>query len=331
MKRIHIIGITLIIVLVGAGLWYWLSYLPSTDQAQNIVLATPVPPQFGYWEITYAQDAGYFDEYNLNASFVVVRTASEMMQAVVSGEADFAYGVSDTLRAQLAGGTQLRIVYVASLAPFSVIARSGIETIQEIKVIAHSTGRGSDGDVLFDQLLPRYGLTLNVDYTKVYISRDALVPGLQNAEFDACSAGSNSYTLLEIGATQLLKFADEFPQWLTGGLCCDESKIEPNFEVYKNYMKAMYRSQTYLMEHRDEAIEYAINTLELDPEYAEYIYDFSYGNKYGAAYKITPGMPLDDIEYTMKICANWTETEEMPIADLVDTSIWDQAKQELGV
>lgn len=319
------------IVLAGAGLWYWLSYLPSTEGDQNIVLATPIPVQFGFWEIPYAQDAGYFDEYNLNVSIVTVRTAAEMVQAVVSGEADFFYGMGDALRAQLAGGSQLRIVYCSSRASFSLIGRSGINTLQDVKIIAQTTGRGSDGDVLVDELFPSYGLNLGVDYDEVFVGRDALVPGYQNADFDASVAGSNSFTLLQIGGTQLVKFADEFPQWVMGGLACDESRIEQKFEAYKNYFKALYRSQIYLMEHRDEAIEYGINTLGLEPDYAEYIYDYGFTNKYGAPYKMTPGMPLADLEFTMKLCAKFTETEEIPIADLVDTRIWDQAKQELGV
>jgi len=330
LNKIHILGIALIIILLGAGLWYWLAYLPSTQRVQNLVFATPVPAAFGYWELPYAQDAGYFKEYNLNVTFVTMRTSSEMVQAVVAGDADFAYGVADTIRAQLAGA-QLKIVLVTSRAAFSLIARSGINSIQDINIIAHTTGRGSDGDVLCDQLFPRYGMTLGVNYTNVFVSRDAIVPGFQNLEFDAVSAGSNSYTLLQVGATQLVKFAGEFPQWCMGGFSCTESLIDQKPVEVTNFMKAMYKSQTYLMGHRTEAIDYAINTLELDRDYAEYIYDFCFTDKYGAPYKITPGMPVADIEYTMKLCANYSDVAEMPVAQLIDTSLWDQAKQELGV
>ena len=84
------------------------------------------------------------------------------------------------------------------------------------------------------------------------------------------------------------------------------------------------------MEHRDEAIQFANNTLGLDLDYATFIYDFAYTNKYGAPFKINPGMPITDIEYTMKLCAKYNELEEKPISDLIDTSLWEQAKKELG-
>lgn len=331
MKRIHILGVTLVIVLVGAGLWYWLSNIPSVDQDRTIVLVSPIPVEYGYWEIPYAQDAGYFDEYNLNVSIVTVRSSSEMVQAVVSGEADFFTGTGDAVRAQLAGGSQLRIIYVNSLAGFSLIGRPGINTVQDIETMAHYVGRGSEADILCDFLMPDNGMTLGEDYDEVFVSIDGLVPAFQNDEFDAVSAGSIGFTLLNMGGTHLVKFADAFPQILMSGLTCDESRIEQKFEAYKDFIKALYRSQTYLMEHRDEAIEYGINTLGLEPDYAEWIYDYGFTNEYGAPYKITPGMPLDDIEYSMKLNAEWLEKEEITVADMVDTRLWDQAKQELGV
>ena len=330
MNRIHILGAVLVIVLIGAGLWYWLS-LPSTDQDQNIVLAFPVPPESGYWEFTYAKDAGYFDEYNLNTSVIVLRSTSEMMQAVASGEADFAGGVSSTLTYQLAGGQQIKLVWVNSLLTFGLFARPGINTPEDVKMVAHYVGRGSDSDFLTDDFLAGNGLTVGEDFNEVFISYQAAIPGLENGEFDAVTAGANSFYILQMGGTQLAKYSEEFPRWLMAGLACDESRLEQKFESYKNYLKAVSRAHTYLTEHRDEAIEYAINTLEIEPNYAEYIYDFGFTDKYGSACKITPGLYIDDLEIQMKELAERLEVEEIPIEDLVDTKLWDQAKQELGI
>lgn len=330
MTKIQILSVVLLIVFIGAGLWYWLS-LPSTNQDDNIVLAFPVPLEFGYWEFTYAKDAGYFDEYNLNTSVIVLRSTSEMIQAVVSGDADFAGGVAPTFAYQLAGGKGIKQVWINSLVTFGLFARPGINALEDVKTVAHYAGRGSDADFLTDYFLARNELTEGEDYNEIFIGYQAAIPGLENEEFDATSAGSNSFYILQMGGIQLAKYSEEFPRWFMGGLACDESRMEQKFEAYKNYMKAVYRAQTYLMEHRDEAIEYAINTLEIEPDYAEYIYDFGFTDKYGAACKITPDIYVDDLEIMMKDTAKRLEVEEIPIEDLVDTRLWDQAKEEMGV
>ena len=330
MKKAGILGLVLIIIIVSVVIWYSIYFLPSNQPAEQLVIAGPFPFRLSYWDHLYAEHTGIFEEYNLNVSYIEVRSVPEMAQATLAGEIDLMYAVGDSIKPALAGAP-FKIVLVIAKAPFCLVARPGINAVEDIKVHAEIAGRGSDGDTLVTEYLLRNGMEENEDYTKVFISRDAIVPGLENQDFDSCTAGGNSYTLRQVGGTQLVKFAEEFPQFYTGGFAGTESNIEQKGEAIKNYMKAIYRTQSFLIEHKEEAIEFATDVLGLDLDYATFVYDFGYTNKYGAPFKVIPSMPIADIEYTMKLCAESNDLEEMPIEDLIDTSLWDQAKQELGI
>jgi ABC-type nitrate/sulfonate/bicarbonate transport system substrate-binding protein len=206
-----------------------------------------------------------------------------------------------------------------------------VNSVQDIKIHADTGGRGGDGYTLTTEYFRRNGMEEGEDYSMIFISRDAIVPGFQNHDFDSCVAGGNSYTLRQIGGTQIVKFSEDFPQWYVGGFSCTESTIEKKGEAIKNYIKAIYRSQTYLIEHREEAIEFANNTLGLDLDYATFVYDFGYTDKFGTSFKITPGMPIAGIEYTMELCAKYNDLDEKPVEELIDATLWDQAKEDLGL
>lgn len=330
MKKARILGLVLIIILVGVIIWYSVYFLPSNQRAEQLVIAGPFPFRLSYWDHLYAEHTGIFDEYNLNVSYIEVRSVSEMAQGTLAGEIDLMYAVGDSIKPALAGAP-FKIVLVIAKAPFCMIARPEVNSVEDIKVHADLGGRGSDGETLGTEYFSRNGMEENEDYTKVFISRDAVVPGFQNQEFDSTLAGGISFTLRQMGGKQIVKFAEEFPQFYTGGLAGTESNIEQKGEAIRNYMKAIYRSQSFLIEHKEEAIEFATDVLGLELDYATYVYDFGYTNKYGAPFKVLPSMPIAGIEYTMKLCAESNDLDEMPVEDLIDTSLWDQAKQELGI
>ena len=41
-------------------------------------------------------------------------------------------------------------------------------------------------------------------------------------------------------------------------------------------MRALYRSQVALFQNKEKAIEYAVNVLKLDKDYATFVYEFAY-------------------------------------------------------
>jgi ABC-type nitrate/sulfonate/bicarbonate transport system substrate-binding protein len=330
LKKAGILGLVLIIILVGVILWYSVYFLPSNQRAEQLVIAGPFPFRLSYWDHLYAEHTGIFDEYNLNVSHIEVRSVSEMTQATLAGEIDLMYAVGDSIKPALAGAP-FKIVLAIAKAPFCMIARPEINSVEDIKVHADAGGRGSDGETLARKYFSKNGMEENEDYTMIYISMDAIVPGFENQDFDSTSAGGISFTLRKMGGKQVVKFAEEFPQFYTGGFAGTESNIEQKREAIKNYMKAIYRSQSFLIEHKEEAIEFATDILGLELDYATFVYDFGYTNKYGAPFKVIPSMPIADIEYTMKLCAESNDLDEMPIEDLIDTTLWDQVKQELGI
>ena len=218
LQKIHFLGIILIVILIGGLLWYTVAFLPSINQTENLVIAGPFSFRLSFWDHLYADEMGFFKEYNINVSHVEVRTASEMTQATVAGSIDLMHAVGDAIKPALAGAS-LKVVLVFGRAQFCLIGRPEINSITEIKTYAEIAGRGSDGDTLSSEYFLRNGMQEGVDYSKIFISREAIVPGFLNKDFDACTAGGNSYTLRQIGGKQIVKFAEEFPQWCLRWTC----------------------------------------------------------------------------------------------------------------
>lgn len=327
---VQIAAVVIVILVLGAALYNYV-YLPSLPrELKKFTFVTTVAPKDGFWEYSYANDTGIYREEGLEVEIIVTRTPTEMTQALLAGDADAIGAIGEVGRAYLGGAQGLRIVAVTMRASFALWVKPEVNSIQDVKSIA-VPGRGSDADVLVREYLTQHGLTPEVDVSLQYLTIPTMLPAFLSGQVDAMAPGTGGYPALRDGKAKILfQFAKEFPKWCMLGISTSEKVIAEKPEVLKAFLRALYRSQVALIQNKEKAIEYAVNVLKLDKDYATFVYEFAYEGKYGAATKIAPGMPVGDLEYMLTIDAKYMGVQAKPIEGLVDTTFMEQVQKELG-
>jgi ABC-type nitrate/sulfonate/bicarbonate transport system substrate-binding protein len=330
MNRNFLIIVIIAVSLVVVVSVYYFVYLPSIPKVVNVVFL--VPPEHGYWELVYAQDAGIYEEEGLNVTYTTVRTPVEMTQSLIAGEADFCVAVGEPLILSLQqGSSNLKCVLATTRAPFAFVSRPGITSFEEVQSFA-APGQADSGYHLMDEYLKRQDLVLGVDVTVSFVGWPGLLPAVLEGQVDATMLGTASSAAIAQGGKVLFSFAEEFPDFLMLGLTTTDDVISEQPELVKAMVKAIYRSQVYLMTHKSDAIDYAVNVLGLDQNYANFVYDWGYeGVTVKNIRADLPGLPVDALNYTMQFHAMVLGKEELPLDQWVDFSFLQQVEEELGI
>lgn len=334
MKKSTQIAIIAIVVsaLIAVPTLYYFVYLPTIPSPlKKVKLLMGLPPEQGNWEWIYADYAGIYEEEGIEMEITPTRGShTEVLQAFLAGESDFLLGGEDCIRARLMG-VSVKVVLLTGRIPWGLWARPGIESIQDVKSIAVGHGRGTGGHILVTEYLLRHGIKPE-DVSIRFMDMAALAPALLEGQVDAAVVSARiGLEALRSGYKLLFGGAEEFPDYYAGGLSATEKTIAEKPEVVKAMVKALYRSLVFLMEHKEEAIEYAVNVLKLDPEFATFLYEWHYEGKHIGEVRIKPDIPVEGIEYTMKMLAKYNDLEEIPVEQCIDTSFIKQVKKELGV
>lgn len=325
MKRMWIAIAIITVIAITVPIVY---YVFLQTPPQEITLLCPVDPQVGYWEFLYAVDSGIFREEGINVSIVVVRSPQQAHQSFLAGEAEFMMAAESGIQLRLMGEPTKTILCTARNT-FALWVKPEIESIYNVTTIGMPHGRGGAGDSLTREYLLSHGLTPDVDVTIRYMDHPAILPALLAGEIDAAtlssSAGLATYNL---GYYPLFGYAIEYPDYMLIGLTTTETIIDEQPDACKAIVKGVYRSLTYIMTHKEETIDYAVNTLGFNQEEATFIYEWMYENEYGGRLL---DLPADGIEYTMKMLAKYLDYDEIPVEDCIDSSFLEQAKAELGI
>ena len=321
----------LIAILILGAAFYNYVYVPSLpSQSTKLTLVATVDPKDGFWEYKYANDTGIYEEEGLEVQIILVKTPKEMMQAFLAGDVYVTQSVSEPLSAYLTGAKGIRVVSVMARASFALVVKPEVNSIQEVKSVA-IPGRGTAGDLLMREYLVAHGVKPDVDVSLQYLAIPTMLPAFLAGQVDAFLGGTSAYPALKAGQGKILfQFAEEFPRYCVSGLTVTEKMIAEKPQVVKAFVKALYRSQVALIQNKEKAIEYAVNVLGLDKDYATFVYEFAFEGKYGAATKMVPDMPLGDLEYTIGMLAKYMDVPAKPIEGVVDTTFMDQVKKELG-
>jgi ABC-type nitrate/sulfonate/bicarbonate transport system substrate-binding protein len=267
---------------------------------------------------------------NINIMYLVVRTPAEMVQSVIAGEADFCLAIGDPLVAHLQGSTNLKCVLATIRTPFVLVARPGITSFDEVKTFS-VPGQADVGYLLTMEYAKLKGLEPDVDISARFVGWPGLLPSVLEGQVDATTLGTSASIVVQNGGKILWSYAEEFPDYLVIGVTTTDEVITQKPETVKAVVKAIYRSQVYLMSHKTEAIDYAVNELGLDQNYANFIYEFGYEGILVKNMRLNPpGLPIDALNYTMRLHADFLGKEEIPLDQWVDFTFLQQVEDELG-
>ncbi|MGH3756844.1 ABC transporter substrate-binding protein [Actinophytocola sp.] len=87
-----------------------------------------------YWHVFVGQQYGVFDKHKVKVTPVVPRTGSstDMVNLVLSGDADMANSLPDPALAAASSGSELRILNFEAPIVFSVVGKSGVESYDDL-------------------------------------------------------------------------------------------------------------------------------------------------------------------------------------------------------
>jgi len=331
-RRNLIIAMILIVIIVPTV--YFGFYLPTTAP-KNVVFVYPLPLVQGFWEYDYAAYAGIYREEGLNVTLLTVRTVPEMVNALVAGEANFAGGTATCMEA-IAANAPLKVVLVTARQSFAMVTRPGINSIYDVKTIA--TVSRDINPYMTTVFLHDHGINPDTIQYR-YVGAPGLLPAILGptdspTACDAANLGASTYNALQAGCKILWHFAQEYPNFTLSGLVTSDKMVAEKPVILKSMVKAVYRSLAYIMTHKEEAITYAMQRWNIDRAYATFIYEWSYGDKYGGEVHLKLqqiGLPTNMLNYTMQMVGQYLNVATKSLTEWVDTSFWVQAQRELGL
>jgi ABC-type nitrate/sulfonate/bicarbonate transport system substrate-binding protein len=139
---------------------------------------------FNMLPVFVAEEEGLFDKHGLEVDLLLTGTVDRATAAVRDGGADLAITPPEGAVSDYVSGGALRIVAANSLRlPMSLVARSGIQNVAELRGARIGTSSLTEGTALYTQMvLQREGLFYPGDY-------DFVLCGMHTARWDALQTG----------------------------------------------------------------------------------------------------------------------------------------------
>lgn len=247
------------VVLVGAVLGMILAGSPrARAQTQSAVHITlPTAGNIQHLAIPAAQYLGYFAEMGVpDTQIVILRGNAQNVQALVSGSTEFASAFGPAMQAMFRG-TPLRIlVQIFNQVPFSLITRTRIKSMAELKgARAGVTFGGSTYSVLL-ALFKHEGLPADFMKARNLPGGRAKMAALERGDIDAAlMAPPSDRFLLKDGFKRFIYLGKVFKNVPFSALVTTARMTRERPDVVLRIVKAVAKSLLYLRENRQGAID----------------------------------------------------------------------------
>jgi NitT/TauT family transport system substrate-binding protein len=171
---------------------------------------------FNWLPVFVAQRRGLFERHGLAVELRRLGAVDKATAAVNSGEAQLAISPPEGALADAAVGGALRVVAAnTNCLPLTLVARAGVQRIEDLKGAVLGTSSLTEGTALYTQaLLARHGLRYPQDYT-------FNVVGVHQARWQALQAGTIDAALqpppfnflaIDAGYTDLGEVSNALPE-----------------------------------------------------------------------------------------------------------------------
>ena len=252
----------------------------ESNQVPRETIKIPFAPILGLAPLFIADEAGYFDEQNINVEWVTIASVAEAIPLLADGGLDVAVGTPAAgLLNAISRGMNLKVV--AGLSQMGAPDECSFVTFEtrkdlyesgEVTSIADWKGRkiGLNGIGALPQyelatLLNEEGLTLD-DVELVVLPFPELVVGLQSKAIDVTVAVEPTLSqikALDIGVTQI-KANDYFPNMTSVFLMFGPNLLNDNPELGKRFMVAYLKAIRTSMEGKTESnVDFISNSTKL--------------------------------------------------------------------
>jgi NitT/TauT family transport system substrate-binding protein len=218
----------------------------------------------GYELLYLARHLGYFNDQEIRLT--EVPSATVCIQLLAAGSVEGAMLTLDEVLTARADGLDLRVIAVldVSLGADVLLARPGIESLQDLKGKRIGVEQSAVGAVMLDAVLQKAELgpaDIDAVYMKVNNHRDAYNRG----EVDALISFEPVKTQLLQQGAKLLFSSAETPGRIIDVLAVLPSAIDKNRLSLSKLVAAHFQARQYFLEHPQQASTVVAERLQLAP------------------------------------------------------------------
>ena len=267
-----------------------LALAQTQSQAQEAVKDTVILSSVGSasangWPTYVAIDKGFFAAEGMIPDIVFAQSNAAVIQQLAAGSVNVSTnsGLVDPIRA-IEKGAPLALVRVEMQAPpYSLLAKSGIKTMGELKGKMVSVGGAKDITRIFvEQMLEPNGVKPG--------EFDMTFAGATSARFSALQAGAVDAAILtppfnfhaQTAGFTLLGHTVEYVDMPFAGISVNTNWAAANKDTAGKLITVYNDSMAWLYDpkNRDEAVEILMKVSKIKKDDVEKAYDFLIGGKY---------------------------------------------------
>lgn len=264
----------------GLCLAGWVLPASPVQAADTVTLGFLSSGSASEWPLYIGQSQGFFSADNIDVDIIHAQANAAVIQQLTAGSTNMATsaGLVDPIRA-IEKGAPLAIVRIAIQAPpYSLLAKSSIKSMTELKGKTIIIGGPKDITRIFtEEMLKAKGVNPG-EY-------DLVFAGATNARFSALQSGAVDAALLttpfnffaeSAGFTNLGFTADYLPDMPFAGVAANRTWAAANPKLVERFLGVMTKSIAWFNDekNRDAAVGMMVNISKLKKEDVEKAYTY---------------------------------------------------------
>jgi NitT/TauT family transport system substrate-binding protein len=219
---------------------------------------------------------GFYQQSGFDVELIVVSSGIPAVQAVVAGDLDFTTTGNVATLAALRGMPIRNVMISSTATDQTLVVRPEIRRVEDLKgKIVGVAGIRSISDVSLRLLLPKYGLTPDVDVTIVSLGGSGVrLTALQGGKVDGTllSAPQNK-TAVKMGFRELI-FMKDLRGVPSGSLSTSVRKIQNDPDSIVRTITVTLRSLRFIKQNKEDVLKLMSKELGIkDREIGSMVYD----------------------------------------------------------
>lgn len=302
-----VMATTLVATACGSGSGGSSSSGPAADGTLEVRLAIGGDLAI-YWHVFVGQQFKIFDKYKVKVTPVVPRTgaSTDMVNLVLSGDADMANSLPDPALAAVANGSNLKILNFEAPTVFSIVGKSGVESYDDLpEKFKVGVSSPTTSIAAFSRLLLENAGIAKDRYEFVTTGGTAArLAALKSGAVDLAILTQPADFRAEAGGLRILDYTVKSAPWygITDIVSADALQDKNTCVAFSRYFDALREISAFLADkaNKDKAIDALVQTGKNSEGDAKKSYDLYL--EQGAMMGVND--PAETLEGTNKLLAD---------------------------
>lgn len=276
---------------------------------------------FNWLPVFVARERGIFERHGLAVELCRLGSVDKATAAVRSGEADLAISPPEGVLADAAAGGSLRLIAAnCNCLPLTLVARAGIERIEDLKGTVLGTSSLTEGTAIYTrEMLAQHGLQYPQDYSFALAGvHQARWKALQDGSIDAAvQPPPFNFLAIDAGYSDLGEVSDYLPEIAFTALLGRLEWVQAHEVAVLALLRALAEATALVYDESNDAmlVPIMMEVTQSDAAYAKRALDYMRDKSAFARSLEIPSAALDK------------SLELMVKAGLLDAAAQDNARQ----